>query len=177
MSKILAKTSETIFQTVKDHFLKIPNCQKEWLSISKGFEDKWNFPHCLGSLDGKHICVECPKMSGTYYFNYKGFYSIILLAICDSNYCFKLFDLRQYRGNNDCGVLANLTMGEMMENDKLGIPAPSKLRFCSFDPLPYFFVGDEIFPFKTCLMRPLPGRLDDNQRIFNYRLSRARLTI
>ena len=75
------------------------------------------------------------------------------------------------------GVLANLAMGEMMENDKLGIPAPSKLRSYSFDPLPCFFVGDEIFPLKTWLMRPLPGKLDDNQRIFNYRLSRARLTI
>ena len=64
-----------------------------------------------------------------------------------------------------------------MENDNLGIPAPSKLKSCSFDPLLYFFVGDEIFPLKTWLMRPLPGKLDDNQRIFNYRLFRARLAI
>ena len=66
MSKILAETSEAIFQTLKDQFLKTPNCQKEWLSISKGFEDKWNFPHCLGSLDGKYTYIECLKMSGTY---------------------------------------------------------------------------------------------------------------
>ena len=169
--------AEAIFQTLKDQFLKAPNCQKEWLSISKGFEDKWNFPNCLGSLDGKHIRIECPKMSGTYYFNYKGFYSIVLLAICEDNYCFMLFDLGQYGSNNDCGVVANSAMGEMMENDKLGIPAPSKLSYCSFDPLPYFFVGDEIFPLKTWLMRPLPGKLDDNQRIFNCRLSLARLTM
>ena len=61
MSKILAETS----QTLEDQFLKTPNRQKEWLSISKGSEEKWNFSHCLGSLDGKHICNECPKMSGT----------------------------------------------------------------------------------------------------------------
>ena len=66
MSKILAETSETIFKTLKDQFSKTPNCQKEWLSISKGFKDQPNFPHCLGSLDGKYICIECPKMSGTY---------------------------------------------------------------------------------------------------------------
>ena len=164
-------------QTLKDQFLKTPNCQKEWLSISKSFENKRDFPHCLGSLDGKNIRIECPKMPGTYYYNYKDFYSIILLAICDSNYCFTLFDLGQYLSNNECGVLANSTMGEMMENDKLGIPAPSKLISSSFDPLPYFFVGHEIFPLKTWLMRPLPGKLDENQQIFNYRLSRARVTI
>ena len=116
-------------------------------------------------------------MSGTCYNNYKGFCSIILLAICDSNYCLMLFDLDQYESSNDCDVLAYSAMGEMMENDKLGTPAPSKLRSCSFDPLPYFFVVDEIFPLKTWLMRPLPGKLDNNQQIFNRRLSRARLTI
>ena len=46
------ETSEAIFQTLKDQFLKTPNCQKEWLSTSEGFEDKWNFPHCLSFLDG-----------------------------------------------------------------------------------------------------------------------------
>ena len=61
MSKILAETSEAILQTLKDQFLKTPNCQKEWLSISKGFEDKWNFPHCLGSLDGKDIRIDVQK--------------------------------------------------------------------------------------------------------------------
>ena len=29
MSKIFAETSETIFETLKDQFLKAPNCQKE----------------------------------------------------------------------------------------------------------------------------------------------------
>ena len=43
--------------------------------------------------------------------------------------------------------------------------------------LSYFCVENEIFSLKTWLMRTLPGELDDNQRIFNYRLSHARLTI
>ena len=124
--------------------------------------------------------IVCPKMSGTYYNNYKDFCSIILLAICDSNYCSMLFDLSQYGSNNGCGELANSAMGELMENDKLGIPAQSKLRSCSFDPFAVFcfffsfFVGHEIFPLNIWLMRPLPGYLHDNQ---HYKLSRACLTI
>ena len=58
MSKVLAETSEAIFQTLEDQFLKTASCQKEWLSISKGFEDKWSFPHYLRSLDAKHIRIE-----------------------------------------------------------------------------------------------------------------------
>ena len=93
-----------------------------------------NFPYFLSSLVGIQIRINCPKMSGTYYYNYKGFYRIVLLAIFNSNYCFTLFDLGQYANSNNYSVLANLTVGEMMENDKLGIPAPCKLRSGSFDP-------------------------------------------
>ena len=68
-------------------------------------------------------------------------------------------------------------MGEPTQTQKIGIPEPDKHSTCDFDPLPYFLVGDETFPLKTWLMRPYPDTLDKEQRIFNYRLSRARRTI
>ena len=175
--KIVSETSRAIYNALKQPYLKHPSSKEEWLGISSGFEDSWNFPHCLGVIDGKHIRIECPKLTGSYYYNYKGFYSIILLAICDSNYCFTLFDLGHYGSNNDSGVLAKSEMEELIETQKIGIPQPAKHSTCDFDPLPYFFVGDEIFPLKTWLMRPYPGTLDMEQIIFNYRLSRARRTI
>ena len=136
--------------------MKVPSLKEEWLNISVGFEKSWNFPHCVGSTDGKHIRIECPKMTGTCYFNYKGFYSIVFLAICNNNSCFTLFDLVQYESNNDSGVLANSKMKEMIEENRLDIPPPSIYKSCDFDPLPCFFVRDEIFPLKTWLMRPYP---------------------
>ena len=45
------------------------------------------------------------------------------------------------------------------------------------DPLPYYLVGDEIFPLKTCLRRPYPGQLSEEERILHYRLSRTRRVI
>ena len=68
-------------------------------------------------------------------------------------------------------------MGELIETQKNGFPETAKHSTCDFDPLPYFLVGDEIFPLKTWLMRPYPGSLDNEHRISNYRLSRARRTI
>ena len=111
VSKIVSETSLAIYNALKQPYLKPPSSEKEWSSISSGFEDTWNFPHCIGAIDGKHIRIECPKLTGSFYYNYKGFYSIVLLAVCESNYCFTLYDLGHYGSNNDSGVLAKSEIG------------------------------------------------------------------
>ena len=103
--------------------------------------------------------------------------SSVLLAICDARYCFTLFDVGQYGNNNDAGVLANSSNGKKIEGGEMNIPPPRHLEGCSFDPLPYYLVGDEIFPLKTWLMRPYPGQLSEEERILHYRLSRTRRVI
>lgn len=56
--------------------------------IVKHFEERWNFPNCIGSMDGKHIMLQPPFNSGLYYFNYKHSFSIVLLAVVDADYEF-----------------------------------------------------------------------------------------
>ena len=34
--------------------------EQERLQIAKQFEEKWNFPNCLGSIDGKRITLQPP---------------------------------------------------------------------------------------------------------------------
>ncbi|KAK9703909.1 DDE superfamily endonuclease [Popillia japonica] len=38
------------------------------------FEKRWNFPNCLGAVDGKHIKIKPPPESGSYFFKYKHFH-------------------------------------------------------------------------------------------------------
>jgi hypothetical protein len=52
---------------------------------AKGFEETWNFPNCLGAVNGKHICITPLADSGSEFWNYKCFSSLELLAICSAN--------------------------------------------------------------------------------------------
>ncbi|CAF4948173.1 unnamed protein product [Pieris macdunnoughi] len=72
------------------------------------------------------------------------------------------------------GVGVRTNLGKRLQQGTLGIPGNSPLPGTSIE-TPHVIVGDEAFPLKTYLMRPYPGQnLNDDKRIFNYRLSRAR---
>jgi hypothetical protein len=40
-----------------------PKTEKEWLHIASEFKEKWNFDHCIGAIDGKHILIKPPSDS------------------------------------------------------------------------------------------------------------------
>ena len=69
-------------------FSSLLSTKQDWLSIAQDFEQKWQFPNCLGAIDGKHIAITPPPETGSYYYNYKGFNSMVLLAVANANYEF-----------------------------------------------------------------------------------------
>ena len=52
--------------------------------------DLWQFQHVARAIDGKHVVIETHARSSTLYHNYKGTFSIVLLALCDAKYNFIL---------------------------------------------------------------------------------------
>lgn len=143
-------------------------------TIARGFDVKANFPQCVGAIDGKHIRVCNPANSGSLFFNYKAFFSIVLLAIVDSNYKFVFVDIGAYGKECDSTILQNSKLYELMINNNLPLPQPQPLSGSNI-PTPYVFVGDEAFGLSKHIMRPYGGQnLDLQQKVFNYRLSRAR---
>jgi len=70
-----------------------------WRKISKEYMLKWQFPNCIGALDGWHMEIKKPPCSGSQYYNYKNFFSIVLLALCDANHKFTWVDIGQFGKN------------------------------------------------------------------------------
>ena len=125
-------------------------------------------------MDGKHVAIKRPIKSGSLYFNYKQYFSIVLFAIVDADYKFLYIDVGCNGRISDGGIFANSSIYRSLEANDLCIPERKPLPDRE-DAIPHVIFGDEAFPLKTYIMKPYPARqLDLSKRIFNYRLSRAR---
>ena len=93
ISKFVPEVADAIFKVLKDDYFKFPQSKEEWLEISRGIYDKWQFPNYIGAMDGKHIPIKCPKGDGSTFFNYKGFHSIVLFGLVDSEHKFIFTDV------------------------------------------------------------------------------------
>lgn len=167
-----------IISKLKEEYLSIPS-EENWKRIAKEFWDIWNFPNCIGALDGKHVVIEAPPNSGSLYFNYKKTFSIVLLALVDAQYKFLAVDIGAYGKNSDGGILSNSNLGKALERNKLNIPNDQYLPDAN-EKLPLVIIGDEAFPLKKYLLRPYPGPQmyeDQKKKNFNDRLSRARKVV
>ncbi|XP_054016723.1 uncharacterized protein LOC128897073 isoform X2 [Hylaeus anthracinus] len=162
VSAIVVEVCMAIWEALHVKHMSVPNVEK-FEVIANEFYKKWNFPHCLGCIDGKHIRV-------------KRLYSIVLMAVVDANYKFIMVDLGPYREDSDGGVFGNSQIFSELENGNLKLPSSRRLPNWSVE-APFVFVGDEAFPLKQYLMKPFPARqaADCNEKLqFNYRLSRTR---
>ena len=176
---IVRETCQVIYNMLKDRYLKTPRTRKEWKRIAKVFNMRWNFPHAIGAIDGKHIRIEQPPNSGSTFFNYKGYYSIVLMGIADGDYKFIYVDVGSEGKASDGGIYAKSTFKDYLDHPTNPMDIPHAKSFAGItNPLPYYLVGDDAFALDQHLMKPYPGYgLNHTQRIFNYRLSRSRRII
>lgn len=83
------------------------------------------------------------------------------MAVVDHDYCFRYVNNGANGRNSDGGIFKNSKLRSDLENNLL--------------PKGGFLVGDDAFPLKSYLLKPYSGtNLSTKQKIFNYRVSRAR---
>lgn len=155
--------------------LSLPATANDWMKIADGFEKHANFPHCIGSIDGKHIRLIQPADSGSMYYNYKHFFSLVLMAACDANYNFIYIDVGAYGKSSDSAIFQETELYKKLISNTLNIPEPLQISENNPTLFPYVFIGDEAFGLSTNIMRPYGGNnLSAEKKFFNCRLSRAR---
>ena len=127
ISLLIPKVCQAIIDEYKDEVMKCPTTAEEWRAISDKFAERCNFPHTCGTLDGKHVNCKCPPNSGSLYYNHKGFYSVVLMALVDADYKFIWVDIGGMGSDPDLGSLSRLAKLSGMSLSPAGERLPSPL--------------------------------------------------
>lgn len=175
VANIVKEITSLLWDCLQPLHMKPPT-EETFQIIANTFYEKWQFPHCLGAIDGKHIRIKCPTRSGTMFFNYKQHFSISLQAVSDANckfICIETMDGKQ----SDGGTFRNSQLFKLMEKKKLNIPDDKFLPNSNIK-APFVLIGDEAYPLLKNLMKPYArNNLNEANELFNTRLSRARKTV
>ncbi|XP_061501743.1 uncharacterized protein LOC133391468 [Anopheles gambiae] len=169
---IVYETCEAIWNTFNEEFIPFPTTSA-FRNVEKEFRHKWNFPNCIGAIDGKHIRMKAPAFSGTQYYNYKKYFSLHLQAVADVNWKFIAIDVGEYGSRSDSGVFNSSSLFELIRSNRLNIPPPKPLPGTT-QRMPHVFIGDQGYPLKPFLLRPFPDSEDPAKNYFNHLLSMAR---
>ena len=157
-------------------FFQLPITEGEWLSIADEFMKEWQFPNCLGAIDGKLVHVQRPTKCGAQYFSYKRTFSVNMMAVVNAHYEFVYVTVGAQGSANDAAVFNASSFSKALENvsNPLAIPPARCLPNIDIAAL-MVFVADDAYPLRCNIMKPFSSRgLSTSERIFNYRLSTAR---
>ncbi|XP_015227457.1 PREDICTED: putative nuclease HARBI1 [Cyprinodon variegatus] len=167
-----------IEKVMMERFLPKPT-EDTWKEVAQGFWEKWNFPNCFGAIDGKHISIQSPPRAGSQNSSHDRTFEILLLALVDADCRFRFIQVADFWRTDDGGMFAGSDLAKSIKSGTLHVPPSAPLPGAAhLGDVPFVMVGDAAFPLKTYLMRPYPEvRLNGKNRIFNYRLSRARKVV
>ena len=99
------------------------------------------------------------------------------MAVVDANYRFIYVDIGSNGRISDGGIFRETSLCQMLEQKQLNIPQAKSIPNCN-KTYPYILLGDDAFALKEYLMKPFPWRnLTEDQKYYNYRLSRARQSV
>ncbi|XP_064464296.1 uncharacterized protein LOC135375544 [Ornithodoros turicata] len=160
-----------IVDKLEAKFVKLPT-QAELPEHLLRFEAVTGFPQGFGALDGCHIEVCPPKDQGSDYYNYKGWYSVILLAIMDHTYKFIYVNVGSPGRSHDSAVFQRSGLPTVL-NSELFKTCAVTMQGVRVGPV---ILCVRAFPLQQHLMKPYPDRAADSteKQNFNARLSGAR---
>ncbi len=125
-----------------EEVMQTPTTPEDWMVIANHNSQRWQYHHCLGTIDGKHVAIRKPMNGGLYYYDYKNFHLIILMALVDDNYKFTWIEVGANGPSSDAQIFEDCGLKQAIEKHVIGFPPPDHLPDDDRD-TPYFFVGDD----------------------------------
>ncbi|KAJ8931101.1 hypothetical protein NQ314_016037 [Rhamnusium bicolor] len=152
VSKIVDEVCLSLWNHLQPIFLKMPD-EQSWKTYENEFGARWQFPKCVGVIDGKHVIIKSPSNSGTSYFSYKKIFSVVLLAIASANSDLITIDVGSSSRFSDGGIFSDSPIGRKLKMNSFHLPKPSKMENYTDGKFPYVVVS-----LMKNLMWPFPRR-------------------
>ena len=142
-----------------------------------GYERKWGFPMCAGAIDGTHIPILAPTENHAEYVNRKGYHSILMQAVVDCDYLFRNVVIGWPGSVHDARVFSN--SGIFMKGNDQKLFPNDLTREINGEEVSPLILADPAYPFLPWLLKGYPrnNEAPRHQKVFNYRLNRARMTV
>ena len=177
ISLVVKEVCEALVAEYHSEAISTPSTPAEWKEKSKLFSQRWQFHNTVGALDGKHVAIRRPAGGGSMFYNYKKFHSIVLLGLADANYEIFWLDIGANGACSDAQIWNSSNLKGAILDDTAGLPEPQCLPGDDKE-FPHFIIADDAFALQDWMMKPFGlRRLTTEERIFNYRLSRARRVV
>ncbi|XP_054725157.1 uncharacterized protein LOC129235368 [Anastrepha obliqua] len=174
--KILIEFCNEVWTSLAPIYLK--NFPLTRAQIENGVADfnAMGYPQCIGAIDGCHIEIHPRKEEAIDYYNYKGWYSVVLLALVDAKYRFVYIHCGSPGRCNDSSIFEQSSLKRELQScallDELSLQYGSTK-------IPVHIIGDSAFRLSQHLMKPYPHSVTNTpeQKKFNYRLSKCRRVV
>ena len=127
ISKFLPEVCRAIQDEFTREYLRCTTTQDEWKELETEFRIRCNVPHALGAPDGKHVALKKPKNSGALYHNYKGFFSIVMLALVDGQYKFRWVDVGTAGSCSDAQIFNTCHLKRKIDDGSIVFPDPATI--------------------------------------------------
>ena len=106
------------------------------------FKAKWGVPQCFGSVDGCHISICASSEKNTEYYNWKGWYSMIVQGLVNANYCFLDVCIGWPGSVHDARVFAHSNLYKKVTHKQL---VPNNSVTISGVQVPLYIIGDSAY--------------------------------
>lgn len=147
VAQIIEETIDVIWKRLKPLYVKEPT-KDSCVTVAEKFELKCNFPNVIGAIDGKHVRIKAPANSGSNFYNYKKFFSIVLQGVADADLKFVSAEVGAYGKESDGGIFSRSQIKNILDSNTINLPSNAPPLTGSDMLLPYFLIGDSAYPLK-----------------------------
>ena len=166
-------------EALSDHgskFIKFPRTETAILHATEAFRHITKLPNVVGAIDGTHFPVTAPEHDAFDYFDRYQRYSISAQGVVTGDLQFLSISTGYPGSLHDGRVLRNSWIFDAAQQRRILASPCVTVNNTLIRPI---LLGDSAYPLTPWLMKPFSdtGSLTEDQKRFNYELSRARVVV